>query len=141
MGLDRLAEDFALLDDWEERYRHVIELGRELERLPPEWKTDATKVRGCASQVWLKSWAEDGPEPILRFRGESDAQIVQGLIRVLIELYSGRPAGDIVKSDPRADFEALGLLGALSAQRSNGLFSMAARIKADAARLLAGETL
>ncbi|MFN9928726.1 MAG: SufE family protein [Phenylobacterium sp.] len=128
--LAELVEEFDLLGDWEERYRHVIELGRELEPLSDAERTDANKVRGCASQVWLVT-TRDG-EGKLGFRGDSDAHIVRGLIALLLRLYDGRSPEEIQDFDAKAAFEALGLAGALSTQRSNGLASMVARIRRDA---------
>lgn len=128
--LAELVEEFDLLGDWEERYRHVIELGRELEPLSDAERTDANKVRGCASQVWLVT-TRDG-EGNLGFRGDSDAHIVRGLIALLLRLYDGRSPQEIQDFDAKAAFEALGLAGALSTQRSNGLASMVARIRRDA---------
>jgi cysteine desulfuration protein SufE len=129
--LDELAETFELLGDWEERYRHVIDLGRELAPLSEAERSDANKVRGCASQVWLVS--ETDSDGALRFRGDSDAHIVRGLIAILMSLYSGRAPAEILAFDARRAFIRLGLTGALSQQRSNGLFSMVERIRRDAA--------
>jgi len=128
--LEDLAAEFDLLGDWEERYRYVIELGRELAPLSDAERSDANKVRGCASQVWLVT--EPQSDGTLRFRGDSDAHIVRGLIAILLRLYSGRGAPDILAFDAKGGFEQLGLAGALSAQRSNGLASMVARIRRDA---------
>jgi cysteine desulfuration protein SufE len=128
--LDELAAEFDLLGDWEERYRYVIELGRSLEPLSDAERSEINKVRGCASQVWLVS--EPGGEGTLRFRGDSDAHIVRGLIAILLRLYSTRKAEMILGFDAREGFERLGLKSALSAQRSNGLFSMVERIRRDA---------
>jgi cysteine desulfuration protein SufE len=130
-ALDDLEAEFDLLGDWEERYRYVIDLGRELAPLSAEERSDANKVRGCASQVWLVT--EPGEGGVLGFRGDSDAHIVRGLIAILLRLYSGRPPAEITGFDAKAAFEKLGLTGALSAQRSNGLFSMVERIRRDAA--------
>ena len=130
-ALDDLVAEFDLLGDWEERYRYVIDLGRDLTPLAADERTDANKVRGCASQVWLVTQAGEGGT--LVFRGDSDAHIVRGLIAILLRLYSGRAAADILAFDAKAGFERLGLSGALSAQRSNGLFSMVERIRRDAA--------
>ncbi len=132
-SLDELADEFDLLSDWEERYRYVIELGGTLEPLSDSERSEANKVRGCASQVWLVT--EPQADGTVRFRGDSDAHIVRGLIAVLLRLYSGRAPGEILASDPKAAFERLGLSGALSTQRSNGLASMAARIRRDAEAL------
>ena len=128
--LSELADEFDLLGDWEERYRHVIDLGRGLDPLTDAERSDANKVRGCASQVWLVSRLEDGR---LMLRGDSDAHIVRGLIAILLKLYSGRTPADILAFDAKAGMARLGLAGALSAQRSNGLYSMVERIRRDAA--------
>ena len=129
--LDALAEDFAMLDDWEDRYRHIIDLGRGLEPLSPAEHVEANKVRGCASQVWLVT--EPRADGTLHFRGDSDAHIVRGLVAILLRLYSDRRPGEIAAFDARAAYDRLGLGGALTAQRSNGLFSMVERIRRDAA--------
>ncbi|MBX3479899.1 MAG: SufE family protein [Caulobacter sp.] len=128
--LARLAEDFDLLGDWEERYRHVIDLGHDLEPLTDAERSDDNKVRGCASQVWLVTEPADGT---LRFRGDSDAHIVRGLIALLLRLYSGRRPADILAFDAKAALASLGLDEALSTQRSNGLAAMVERIRRDAA--------
>jgi cysteine desulfuration protein SufE len=128
--LTDLSAEFELLGDWEERYRYVIELGRELIPLADAERSDSNKVRGCASQVWLIT--ERGRDGQLAFRGDSDAHIVRGLIAILIRLYSGRPAEEILEFDAKSAFEKLGLSGALSTNRSNGLASMVARIRRDA---------
>lgn len=134
MGIDdalsELKDEFELLGDWEERYRYVIELGKDLAPLSDAERTEAHKVRGCASQVWLVT--EPQADGTLRFRGDSDAHIVRGLIAVLFRLYSGRSPSEILAFDANAAFAQLGLAGALSAQRSNGLASMVARIRRDA---------
>ena len=124
------AAEFDLLGDWEERYRYVIDLGRDLAPLSDAERSDANKVRGCASQVWLVT--EPQADGDLSFRGDSDAHIVRGLIAILLRLYSGRTPGEILAFDAKAAFERLGLTGALSPQRSNGLFSMVERIRRDA---------
>ena len=134
-ALDTLAEEFALLDDWEDRYRYIIDLGRTLEPLSEDEHAEANKVRGCASQVWLVTEPEvDG---VLRFRGDSDAHIVRGLIAILLQLYSGRTPKEILAVDAQGAYERLGLSGALTAQRSNGLFSMVERMRRDAHAALA----
>jgi len=126
-----LADEFEVLGDWEERYRYVIDLGRDLAPLAEVERSDANKVRGCASQVWLVTRAgEDGR---LWYRGDSDAHIVRGLIAILLRLYSGRPPAEILAFDAKAALSRLGLTEALSQQRSNGLFSMVERIRRDAA--------
>jgi cysteine desulfuration protein SufE len=128
--LQDLAAEFDVLGDWEERYRYVIDLGRDLAPLTDAERSDANKVRGCASQVWLVT--EPQGDGTLKFRGDSDAHIVRGLIAILLRLYSGRSPEEITGFDAKAAFDALGLSGALSAQRSNGLASMVARIRQDA---------
>jgi cysteine desulfuration protein SufE len=136
--IDSLVADFGFLDDWEDRYRYVIELGKTLPPLADSERTEANKVRGCASQVWLvKKIAQNG-EPVLHFRGDSDALIVRGLIAILLSLYSGRPAREIIETDAESVFAELGLRDHLTSQRSNGLTSMVARIRADAEAALAG---
>ncbi len=134
-ALADLSAEFELLGDWEERYRYVIDLGRELAPLNDAERTDANKVRGCASQVWLVT--EPQADGTMRFRGDSDAHIVRGLIAVLLRLFSGRTPAEILAFDVKAAFDQLGLSGALSSQRSNGLASMAARIRRDADALAA----
>jgi len=129
--LAELSSEFEVLGDWEERYRYVIDLGKDLEALTDAERSDANKVRGCASQVWLVT--EPQADGSLRFRGDSDAHIVRGLIAILLRLYSGRTSAEIAAFDAEAAFETLGLKGALSQQRSNGLASMVARIRRDAA--------
>src|ERR1700742_1121990 len=128
--LEDLASEFELLGDWEERYRYVIDLGRTLAPLSGAERGDVNKVRGCASQVWLVT--EPRADGSLGFRGDSDAHIVRGLIAILLRLYAGPSPAEILAFDAKAAFEALGLTGALSAQRSNGLASMVARIRRDA---------
>lgn len=140
MTLQNLQSDFELLDDWEDRYRYIIELGRTLAPMPDPLKTEATKVRGCTSQVWLVSEtddASDDADPTLRFIGDSDAHIVRGLIAILFALYDGKPAKDILSTEPETVFNALGLKDHLTPQRSNGLASMVERIRADARAVLA----
>ena len=135
MTIDSLVEDFSLLDEYDDRIRYVIELGKTLPPLSDDERTDANKVRGCASQVWLVTEAARngaGEQPVLSFRGDSDAHIVRGLIAILLAAYSGRKAGEITSADPEALLARIGLREHLTAQRSNGLNSMVARIRADA---------
>ena len=134
-NLEDLSQEFDLLGDWEERYRYVIDLGRELAPLTDAERNDANKVRGCASQVWLVT--EPQADGTVVFRGDSDAHIVRGLIAVLLRLFSGKQAKDILASDAKAAFDKLGLSGHLSAQRSNGLASMVGRVRRDAEALTA----
>jgi len=130
---DEIVANFEFLDDWEERYRYLIELGRMMPALPDESRTDANKVMGCASQVWLETGIETAQdEAILHLRGDSDAHIVRGLIALLVALLSGRPASEIAEADPQQTFRSLGLSEHLTPQRSNGLRSMVERIKRDA---------
>ena len=134
MTIDDLIENFSLLEDWDDRYRYVIELGRGLPPLAESAHNDANKVQGCASQVWLAtSVAGNGAGgPVLTFLGDSDAHIVRGLIAFLFIAYSGKPAGDILAIDAIALFERLGLREHLTPQRSNGFRAMVERIKRDA---------
>lgn len=129
-ALTELADEFELLGDWEERYRYVIELGKDLAPLSDVERSDANKVRGCASQVWMVT--ELQADGTLNFRGDSDAHIVRGLIAILLRLYSGHAPAEILAFDAKAAFERLGLSGALSSQRSNGLASMVVRVRRDA---------
>ena len=128
--LAELSAEFEVLGDWEERYRYVIDLGKDLSPLSDAERSEANKVRGCASQVWLVT--EPQADGTLVFRGDSDAHIVRGLIAIVLRLFSGRAPADILAFDAEAAFETLGLKGALSQQRSNGLASMVARIRHDA---------
>lgn len=140
MSIQELIEDFAFLDDWEDRYRYVIELGKKLAPLSDDERTDETKVLGCTSQVWLVTEIEtSGTETSLSFRGDSDAHIVRGLIAILLVLYSGKSISEILTIEPRDIFAQLGLNEHLSPQRSNGLFSMVGRIRADAATATAAQ--
>lgn len=132
--IDEIIENFALLDQWDDRYRYVIELGRTLPPLADSAHTEANKVRGCASQVWLLTHVKpDGADgPILTFDGDSDAHIVRGLIAILFALYSGKHAGEILSTDALALFDRMGLRENLTPQRSNGLRAMVERIRAAA---------
>src|SRR5215831_12416823 len=134
MTIDEIIDNFAVLDDWDDRYRYVIELGRTLEPLPDAARTETNKVQGCASQVWLDTHiAPNGSAgPTLSFVGDSDAHIVRGLIAILFALYSGKSARNILDTDAVALFEKLALREHLTPQRSNGFRSMVERIKADA---------
>lgn len=137
-SFEELVETFEFLDDWEERYGHVISLGKAMEPLAEAERNQATKVDGCASQVWLVPNVEgEGPDAVISFRGESDAMIVKGLIAVLISLVSDRTAREIAALDIPAEMARLGLDKHLSAQRSNGLRSMIARIQAIASASVA----
>jgi cysteine desulfuration protein SufE len=139
MSIDEIIENFSLLDDWDDRYRYVIELGRDLSPLPEGERTEANKVQGCASQVWLASEVErdGGAGPLLKLTGDSDAHIVRGLIAILFALYAGKPAREILSTDAVEVFERLGLREHLTPQRSNGFRSMVERIRSDARGALA----
>jgi cysteine desulfuration protein SufE len=139
MTLDAIRSDFALLDDWEDRYRYVIELGRSLPPLPEALRIEANKVRGCASQVWLLTHVKPNGAagPTLTFVGDSDAHIVRGLIAILLALYSGKPAREILETDALKLFDRIGLRENLTPQRSNGVRSMVERIHAEAKAALA----
>ncbi|MDO8321675.1 MAG: SufE family protein [Phenylobacterium sp.] len=130
-----LVSEFDLLEDWEERYRYVIDLGKDLAPLTDSERSEANKVRGCASQVWLVT--EPHADGTVTFRGDSDAHIVRGLIAVVLRLYSEKAAAAIRDFDAKSAFDQLGLSGHLSAQRSNGLASMVGRIRRDAEALAA----
>lgn len=127
-----LIADFEFLDDWEDRYMHVIDMGKSLPPLESALKTDATKVKGCVSQVWLVSEQEGETDPVLRFQGDSDAHIVKGLVAIVLLVFSGRKASKILELDAKSILGKLGLSEHLSPQRSNGLNAMVARIKAEA---------
>ncbi len=138
MTIDQIIDDFEFLDDWEDRYRYVIELGKALDPLPETQRTEANKVRGCASQVWLVTTrGEDDGHPVLHFAGDSDALIVRGLVAIAITLFDGKSASEIVATDAEALFDRLGLRQHLTAQRSNGLRALVDRIKSDAQTLTA----
>jgi cysteine desulfuration protein SufE len=132
--LDEIVESFDYLEEWEDRYRYVIELGRGLEPLDAAAYCDKNKVRGCVSQVWLVTtvaWAPDG-SPVLYFKGDSDAHIVRGLVAILLALYSGQTAAEIRAIDAHGLFEKLGLLAHLTPQRANGVRAMIERIRKEA---------
>ena len=133
-GIEEIVENFELLDQWDDRYRYVIELGRTLPPLAESAHSEANKVRGCASQVWLITHVKpDGAGgPQLTFEGDSDAHIVRGLIAILFALYSGKRAQEILDTDAPALFDRLGLRENLTPQRSNGLRAMVERIRAEA---------
>ncbi len=134
---EEIAETFEFLDDWEDRYRHVIELGKAMPPLDEALQVPATKVQGCASQVWIAPVIEgEGPDAVFSFRGDSDAMIVRGLIAILHALYSGLTVSEVVRVDAGGELARLGLNEHLSSQRSNGLRAMVERI-----RLLAGRAV
>ncbi len=137
MDFDEISENFEFLDDWEDRYRYLIELGESLDPLPESERTAQNKVSGCMSQVWLVSQkSEKEGQAVLHFRGDSDAMIVKGLVGVLIAFYSGKPADWISQTDAMEMFSNLGLSEHLTSQRSNGLKSMIERIRREARAVL-----
>ncbi|WP_458756684.1 SufE family protein [Afipia sp. TerB] len=140
--IDEIRDNFALLDEWDDRYRYVIELGRTLEPMSDEEHSAANKVQGCASQVWLARKVDRGAdnEPVLHYVGDSDAHIVRGLIAILLTLYSDKSAKQILDTDALALFDEFGFREHLTPQRSNGLRSMVERIRRDASETLAEAT-
>ena len=138
MSYEDIVADFEFLDDWEDRYRYVIELGRGLDPLPQEAHNEHNKVHGCVSQVWLETSIDDptAKDPVLHFKGDSDAHIVSGLVAIMLKLFSGRPASEILATDAMAALKQLGLDENLTPQRSNGLASMIQRLKSDAQKAL-----
>jgi cysteine desulfuration protein SufE len=136
--IDEIVSNFELLDDWEERYRYLIELGRLMEPLPDEAHSDVNKVQGCASQVWLQTDVKSSAgQPVLHLLGDSDAHIVRGLVALLISLYDGKTASEALSTDALGLFKELGLSEHLTPQRSNGVRSMVERIRRDAQMALA----
>lgn len=129
--LQSIIDDFEFIDDWEDRYRYIIDLGKALPHMSDEEKCDANKVQGCVSQVWLKaeiSHESDG-SPVLHFKGDSDAHIVRGLVAIMLKVYSGATAENILSNNENDLFSKLGLVEHLTPQRANGLRAMAKRIK------------
>ena len=139
MTIDDIRDNFALLEEWDDRYRYVIELGRMLEPMPEAEHSAANKVQGCVSQVWLSKRLEraGGRAPVLRYRGDSDAHIVRGLIAILLTLFSGHTPQEILATDATALLDEFGFREHLTPQRSNGLRSMVERIRSDARSALA----
>jgi cysteine desulfuration protein SufE len=137
--IDEIRENFELLEDWDDRYRYVIELGRTLEPMPEAEHSASNKVQGCASQVWLSKSLErsDGGEALLKYLGDSDAHIVRGLIAILLTLYSGHTPQQILATDAVSIFNEFGFREHLTPQRSNGLRAMVERIRTDAREALA----
>lgn len=135
--IETIRDDFAFLDDWEDRYRYVIELGNGLAPYPEELRDGAHKVPGCVSQVWLHADRGEGADPAIDFLGDSDAHIVRGLVAIMIAFYSGRKASEIVAADAETLLRDLGLDEHLTPQRANGLRSMIGRIRQEADRALA----
>ncbi|MBL0936196.1 MAG: SufE family protein [Rhizobiaceae bacterium] len=132
-SIDQIYEDFAFLDEWEDRYRYIIELGAGLPPYPEEARDAAHKVQGCVSQVWLHSTISDGADPTISYEGDSDSHIVKGLVAIVLALYSGRRASEMLAVDPDGVLKRLGLDEHLTPQRANGLRSMIKRIRMEAA--------
>ena len=130
--IQAIRDDFAFLDEWEDKYRYVIDLGEALPPFPEDARDAAHKVQGCVSQVWLVSDRGKGPDPVLTFLGDSDAHIVRGLVAIMLALFSGHRASEIVTTDAEALMRSLGLDEHLTPQRANGLRAMVKRIKHDA---------
>jgi cysteine desulfuration protein SufE len=139
MTIDEIRDNFELLEDWDDRYRYVIELGRMLKPMPEAEHSAQNKVQGCASQVWLAKQLDrsGGREPVLNYLGDSDAHIVRGLIAILLTLFSGRTPREILATDALLVFDEFGFREHLTPQRSNGLRAMVERIRADAREALA----
>jgi cysteine desulfuration protein SufE len=139
MTIEEIRDNFALLDDWDDRYRYVIELGRTLDPMPEAEHSAANKVQGCVSQVWLSKHIDrsEADKPKLKYLGDSDAHIVRGLIAILLTLYSGRTPQQILAADATQVFEEFGFREHLTPQRSNGLRAMVERIRSDARGMLA----
>ena len=136
-NIQDMIDDFAFLDDWEDRYMHVIDMGKQLTPLQPGEKTETTKVKGCVSQVWLVT-EQDNSSGRLNFRGDSDAHIVKGLVAIVLLIYSGRTPEEIMEIDAEPILRDLGLAEHLSIQRSNGLRAMIERIRQEAAQRRSG---
>ncbi len=132
MDIDEIIENFEFLDDWDDRYKYLIELGGLLETMPEDQQTAANKVQGCVSQVWVTSSKTNGADPVLHFVGASDAHIVSGLVAIAFAIFSGKHASEILKCDERQIYDKINLSEHITPQRSNGLSSLVARIKADA---------
>lgn len=132
--IETIAENFEFLDDWEDRYKYLIELGNALEPFPESCRDSAHKVNGCVSQVWIVANYPDGEDPIINFKGDSDAHIVRGLIAITLAIFSGRTANEIAEIDEQVHFQRIGLQEHITPQRSNGLRSMVNRIKQYAAQ-------
>ncbi len=133
MDIEDIVENFSYLDEWEDRYKYVIELGKMLEPMPQELQNDTNKVRGCASQVWLSTQAsEKDGQKVLHFLGDSDAIIVKGLVSITLAMFNDKTPQAILDTDAESIFDAIQLREHISAQRANGLTSMIQRIRADA---------
>jgi len=138
MSLETILDNFEFLDDWEDKYRYVIELGKAMPTFPKEHQTNENKVEGCVSQVWLiKTISDDKADPVISYQGDSDAHIVKGLVAIVLAAFSGKSASSIQAFDTNELFKKIGLNEHLTPQRSNGLNAMVQRIKADATTALA----
>jgi cysteine desulfuration protein SufE len=135
--IDDIIADFEFLEDWDDRYRYLIELGGGLEPLTDSEHSPVNKVQGCASQVWIVAERGEGTDPLIRFRGDSDAHIVRGLVAVVLAIFSGKRASQITAMDETVPFARLNLAEHITPQRSNGLKSMVARIKQEARQAMA----
>lgn len=135
--IDAIRDNFAFLDDWEDKYRYVIELGGDLPPFPDACRDEQHRVQGCVSQVWLVSQRDAAPDPVLHFLGDSDAHIVRGLVAIVLALYSGRRSSEILEIDAEATLREFGLDEHLTPQRANGLRSMIRRIRAEAQTAIA----
>ena len=136
LSIEEISDNFEFLDDWEDKYKYVIELGNQLETFPEDARNDGNKVQGCVSQVWVTSAISEGQDPTLRFFGDSDAHIVRGLVAIAFAIFSGKPAAKILETEEKQIFDQLGLSEHITPQRSNGLRSLVARIKQDATEAL-----
>ena len=132
MSIDEIIENFQFLDDWDDRYKYLIELGDTLPEFAEEKQTRENKVQGCVSQVWVTSSQSNDADPIMSFEGTSDAHIVSGLIAITFAIFSGQKASDILATDEKQIFDSIDLSEHITPQRSNGLKSLVERIKADA---------
>ncbi|MEM7214863.1 MAG: SufE family protein [Pseudomonadota bacterium] len=135
MNIDEIIENFEFLEDWDDRYKYLIELGAMLEEFPENLRTRENKVQGCVSQVWVTSSKSADADPVLHFRGASDAHIVSGLIAVTFAIFSDNPASKILATDENSIFDRINLSEHITPQRSNGLRALVKRIKADASQL------
>jgi len=136
MGIDEIIENFQFLDDWDDRYKYLIELGSALPEFPAEQQTAENKVQGCVSQVWVTSQKSSEQDPVLKFHGGSDAHIVSGLVAITFAIFSGKKASDIIETDEKKIFDSIDLSEHITPQRSNGLRSLVARIKLHAQQAL-----
>ena len=133
MDIDEIIENFEFLDDWDDRYKYLIELGNALEPFADDSQSAQNKVQGCVSQVWVTSHPEDGEDPVIHYKGTSDAHLVRGLIAIAFAIFSGKKASEIVKLNEREVYAKIDLSDHITPQRSNGLNALVARMKSDAA--------